>query len=250
MTLDDKGLIKVNRGNRSWNQFVIDLSGQIRTRCEDELRTGTDACVGWIPSGLYSSGYMGYAPGGFALATLVDRPHVFSHEIGHVLGRSHAEGCGANSPYDSGLPNFGRLTDVGFTGDNQAQRTFWGVADDPNRCTRNAQGYYDIMAYAGVNNGHQWVTAHTYNALYAGLASASSPDQALQDSNQSQTLAPYLTISGIISNTGQVQFYPIYRDEQPAGSNDGPGAGPYRIELRSATGQVLFTRRFYPYMQP
>lgn len=235
--LDDRGEISIARGDKSWNNFLISLSREIRTRCSSarDADGGVVACYGWVPGQLYSKGYMGYAPGGYAIAGLSNRESIASHEIGHVLGRLHAVGCDAKGSFDYDLIYSGLLQEIGFFGDQASQRTYTGDA-----------GYYDFMSYCGVNSGMQWVTKHTFDALYNALPPKEQRvSEGILPSEISQN-QPYLVISALLSQQGNVQFYPVYMVERTVGWDEQPGTGSYRLELRDQNGGVVFTRYFEP----
>lgn len=166
-----------------------------------------------------------------------------AHEVGHLLGRRHTNtnvptatggsppGCYSTAsdsstdwPYSdnrirSGPTNNSRI-EVGF--------------DVANRRVLDGQNHYDWMSYCIP----RWISPHTYrNALNTTRSSSQVASLA------TETTGTFWQISGVISGN-QVAFRPLFTYETTGPT--GEGTGTFRLEARSSSGTVLFTRQFEP----
>jgi hypothetical protein len=148
-----------------------------------------------------------------------------AHELGHCLGRYHAEFCGATGGKPYPYPN-GRISPASnslFGFDIQSFNVY-----PPTR--------QDMMTYCWNN---MWISDFTYNGLRSRIvqfpltaAGAAAP----QD---------LLLVSGLINKTtGRAVLDPLYRLYLPA--PEPPQSGPCAVVLRSAAGQVLAQHSFTP----
>lgn len=113
---------------------------------------------------------------------------------------------------------------------------------------------HDFMSYGGAP---QWVSIYTWQNIANWLGASDirarevperyRPDVAAAPSIQSP--ANGLRLSGQINPDGAVVFDTVWLSTLPEGAAAGEGEGNYRIEVRDASGNVLFTRLFQPVVQ-
>ncbi len=181
----------------------------------------------------------GYTPGvsaaGGVRAGDIQGPETAAQEIGHNLGRHHAPGCGAGGP-DGGYPEIPSFLDE-FGVDVGRMRLYL-----PTKA-------FDFMGYCG-GGGSKWVSVYTYEALAGRLPSGvyapggGSRLAMLRPSDS--TSSEYLIGSGTLSPKAATLEYGFYRLSLSASTQDALAEGPYVVELRNASGRVLFSRSIAP----
>jgi hypothetical protein len=97
--------------------------------------------------------------------------------------------------------------------------------------------HHDIMSYCDP----RWISDLTYESLVNHFV-PSAADQASQRAQSADK--EYLVGSGSITDGLVIMPRPFYRLTYPAGTDDGPGQGPYALELQDGGGTPLFTRHF------
>jgi hypothetical protein len=168
--------------------------------------------------------------GGNVAAGLVDPANtaragrILAHEIGHNLGRSHT--CGCNEPGCVNQHPGGVLGVYGVDLENPSAPVYL----DPTT-------YHDIMTYCP----DRWISDITYQ-VFVDYFVPSAARRAAGGAEGAET--EYLVGSGTIVDGLVTMPRPFYRLIYPAGTSDGPGAGPYALELQDASGTPLFTRHF------
>jgi hypothetical protein len=193
----------------------------------------------WAPSagGWWCCGGCGSTPGSVA-AGLVDPTdlagagRILAHEIGHNLGRPHT--CSAPCRVEGGCVNQHPGAHLGVYGvdlENPAVPVYL----DPN-------AHHDIMSYCPP----RWISDITYEALRDAFRPAVfvSGETRRVFGNPSGLETEYLIASGYIVDGVATITRPFYRLVYPTGTSDGPGAGPYTLELQDGSGTPLFTRYF------
>jgi uncharacterized repeat protein (TIGR01451 family) len=151
---------------------------------------------------------------------------LLGHELAHNFGLRHAPSvlasCTTPDDIDWNIPT--HLED-------------WGL--DAETLTLYApETTADFMSYCN----YVWPTIHTYNALYDLVYEGQAQAAAAASERQ-----PGLLVTGRLdpgAGTGQLRRTTLYR--WPDGPFEGPGTGPYNLELQGADGSVLFTRSFTP----
>ncbi len=156
------------------------------------------------------------------------------HEIGHTwLGISHVKDvCGSMSPYFDSYPN--TTGDIDGYGIDAASRTVPAPAT-----------HKDIMTYCDPE-WPLWTSAWTYKHLLEEIAgvpagAAAPPELPVGISQNEQE---YLVATGTLTVTDTLAERRYERLMMPTGTDDGPGAGAYSLELRTGGGALLFERRF------
>ncbi len=144
-----------------------------------------------------------------------------AHESGHNFGLGHADAC-VGSAIDPSIPP--TLEDYGLNPDT--------LKIYPPGAT------FDIMGYCEP----RWPTIHTYTYIYAhsiGVQGAPRADVASPQAG--------LLVAGWLDpqvDTGVIRRAEL-RD-RPGGPFEGAGSGPYHLELRDSSGNLLFARAFTP----
>jgi hypothetical protein len=155
-----------------WNQILLELdAARDQTRPTDEYWYG----VVRSPSGyarIVFGGY-GYIPNfpesvgpgtrsgaglGVSIAIGMDfAQQTFAHELGHNFGRSHAPGCGAEAPIDSGYRGLGGSITV-------SGNDVWSWSNGFARSAVSIRGETgDVMSYCQP----KWIGPYTYGAVLA-----------------------------------------------------------------------------------
>jgi hypothetical protein len=88
-----------------------------------------------------------------------------------------------------------------------------------------------------------WISPYTFEGIFAAMPMP-TPPRALPQQTADGSSQPYLVVSGLIGEDGQVLFNPVHRLNLPPGNDDVPGNGAYRIELRDNTGRLLSSHAF------
>jgi len=166
-----------------------------------------------------------------------------AHEAFHTMGRRHTN---TGTPMSSTLPGCWALAPDNATDwpyRNLDNRIRSGPArsstlevgfDVALRRALDPQATFEIMSYCGPT----WISPHTYRRLLddaLGKVAASVEPRA--------EMGDFWKVSGAAS-AGGISFDPVYR-LTTAGSVD-EGFGDFRLEVRSGSGEALFTRRFQP----
>ncbi len=172
-----------------------------------------------------------------------------AHELGHNFGRAHAPSardkkgkvidphCKDPSGEDTNYPNYKNPQGVPYPRSSIGEFGFDVFSFTPR--VYDPASTYDLMSYCWPG----WVSPYTYQAIFKKLVIRPG-SSAARGTNQEQ---PYLLINGFVdveADTGELGF--AYVEGRPVGTADAPGEGAYRLELRDATGNVLFTRYFEP----
>lgn len=196
---------------------------------------------------------LGYMPGYAAIGrvpvhheNLEDTADIAAHELGHNFNRGHAP-CGlpdgevaAPYPYADAI-----IGDYGWD---------WNFAAG-GKVPSYPNGYvvpkssYDLMTYCQ----DEWVSEYTYRAIlsYRGSTVATAGNagdtrtgtQKRSPQRSSTQLQPHLFASGSI-DPSEASLDPWSVLEQPVGSHDEPGAGPYQLRLIAGNGAISFERHF------
>lgn len=162
---------------------------------------------------------------------------VMAQEIGHNFGQLHTGHVGPNNYPDPNCCPDGMI----ITG---TEDTAFGFNTSTMQVippgTLNGTHAHDFMSYGGPPI---WVSDYTYLRLLNKLryiADQPAPPSKLPLTTTQQS---YIYVSGTISDTTGT-LNPTYVLTQPVGTDDLPGTGPYALELRNGSNQVLFTRYF------
>lgn len=166
-----------------------------------------------------------------------------AHEVFHTMGRRHT---------NNGNPASGRFPGCfGFALDGA---TDWPYRNLDNRIRSgppadsmlevgfdvargralDPRSTFDVMSYCAP----LWVSPHTYRRLLDEALEKAGPVPATK-----QEAGEFWKLSGTASGAG-VELDPVFRLSTIGPTDE--GAGVLRLEVRSATGETLFTRRFDP----
>lgn len=173
-----------------------------------------------------------------------DTADILAHELGHNLNRAHAP-CNVGDPDPNyPYPN-AHLGDLGW--DPQAAGG-GKVQSWPNGFVVPASSF-DVMSYCQ----DEWISEYTYRGIlnYRGSVPVASAGSLAHDLVAPSTAAegvgddlrPYLFAAGEVRGE-QVELAPCSILPRPAGLDEGPGEGPYRLRLVGTGDRTLFERRF------
>jgi hypothetical protein len=240
----------LNDDDDTWDRLL----GQLESLRQATTSMPSDAIwYGMIPYG-YSTGSisgLGYMAGNSCMGLttkqhtdLEDGADNMVHEMGHNFDRGHAP-CGldpnetpAAYPYA-----YAQIGDYGWD---------WTFAAG-GKVAKYPDGYVvpkydaDVMSYCQ----DEFISEYTYQGIlsYRGSTAASADtgqehsEDAAPPRVTSAEMRPYLFTSGILSAQG-AELAPFRILNRPAGSNDEPGEGPYRLRLAASNNVTLFERRF------
>ena len=199
-------------------------------------------------------------------------PYTLTHEVGHTLNLYHTNN--GNPLAVGGVPP--GCWSIAATGgaDGTEYPPYWPYSDNRVQSSLGDEWGFDVangsvvnpyLGASGVNNVFdimsycvpRWISPLNYKRallfVNGGPATAPSfkggpvqkPDAAQPKARRAVTYnqGSYMHVTGSIASTG-VTIDPIFT-QNTVGTTD-PGSGPYSIQLRAATGQVLFTRNFTP----
>jgi len=150
---------------------------------------------------------------------------VFPHEVGHCMGRWHVE---------SGLGEAGADVDYPFHPTGIINIAGY---DTPNRAIQRQDTHYDLMAYSLPD----WISEYTYRGIYEHLEERYPPIGGQQKST-SKLDGAYWFVNGEVAFdvSGAVTDATLSRlTEVNNPSVFSATPGPFRIESRNASGQVL-----------
>ena len=199
-------------------------------------------------------------------------PYTLTHEVGHTLNLYHTNS--GNPIAMGGVPP--GCWSIAATGgvDGKQYPPYWPYSDNRVQSSQGDEWGFDVangsvvnpyLGPSGVNNVFdvmsycvpRWISPLNYNRallfVNGGPATAASfKGGPVQTARAAQVKArravaysqgSYMHVTGSIASTG-VTIDPIFT-QNTLGTTD-PGSGTYSIQLRDATGQVLFTRNFTP----
>jgi len=147
-----------------------------------------------------------------------------AHELGHCLGRYHAECCGARG---------GKPYPYPYCGISPADDSLYGL--DAQTLQVYPPTTRDLMSYCR----DPWLSDFTYNALRDAISASSSAAAA------TAAPQPMLLVSGLFNHTsGETQLDPFYR--LTVTPPDGPSGDTCHIDLLDGTGQLLGSYPFAP----
>ena len=154
------------------------------------------------------------------------------HELGHALGRYHAEFCGAKGGKPYPYPN-GRIG-----GPATAPNRYLGW--DVGRPRVYPGTWHDVMTYCS----NRWISDFTYRGIYNELKKHNLAVQNVASVAQEQ---PLLLVTGLLDasmNSGEIDnFYRFSASISP----DAPEPdGECRAQLLDASGAVLHEHTFTP----
>jgi hypothetical protein len=187
------------------------------------------AGLGYVPSSPSSSFYYrtaigwdktsGYSDGGLF-------PEVFTHEVGHNMGRPHSP-CGSVASSDPAYPHAGGYIGVwGYDSGFNALHSPFTDKDIMGYCTPNWVSDYVYKQILDFRNG-------TGGFLTVGAEDAPAP--------KSQTpVRDCLLVRGILHGDGRVELLPAFRTATRPSGQAGPA--DYLLKGLDATGTTLFTQ--------
>jgi len=202
--------------NGAWGMVLSELAALRR------IEGGTRYYFGVVKTG-YSSGIsgMGYIGGSTRTAIGWDAKgraaHTMAHELGHLLGRSHAP-CGNPSTSDPGFPYGGGA--IGVHGLDVLTLKVKPVTVS------------DVMGYCPPS----WISDYNWTGMMA-FQGASGAAGLLESSPASEGLLIWGRIT-----PDQVVLEPAFRVQAPA--DPFPQSGPHSLDLLAPDGSVLRTIRF------
>ena len=169
---------------------------------------------------------------------------VIAHETGHMLGRRHtntqAPGAVGNAP--PGCYHFAAdsSTDWPFANNRiQSNRGLEVGFDVSARRPLRPETTFDWMGYCTP----RWISPFTYTRAMTALGATNAPITTRPTTTPAASVGAFWTVSGlIIGDTARLD--PVFEMET-LGPTD-TGSGPYRIEVRNAADDVIFTRFFTP----
>jgi hypothetical protein len=169
---------------------------------------------------------------------------IVAHETGHMLGARHTntdqpdgscelslDDCSlwpyGDNHIQSGPGPYGDL-EVGFDVEN------YSVIPQPDNT-------FDIMSYCFP----RWISPHTYKKFGETLIQSGIPLVHAMQAEVLTTPGTFWLVSGFIGD-GEVALSPVFAFETVGPVE--PGTGIFRIEIHDATGNVLVTRFFTPFV--
>lgn len=200
------------------------------------VRPVVPGAVGGMAGGIPSRGAASrseIAPRGRDLAS-----EVVSHETLHTLGRSHTDiEADEHNPQCFGEAP-AAVTDWEFSDSLLRSRATGALEvgfDVAERRALAPLSTYDIMSYC---LSSAWISPFTYSQ-------ALEQELTRRVTRRERTSSPgaFWLVSGQVFR-GAIRFKPLF-EVATAGPTDG-GNGQHRLEVRSASGGVLFSRRFDP----
>ena len=235
----------------------------------DEPGTGSIKGIG-VPSS-----HAVATQGTVTLAGYDDTLAAVAHENGHTLGTNNSEGLCIGAPCH---------TDTVIPDDADPPGGCWAAGKDhltwpfiatgnyiqsqgPSPVGNNAPPIFEVgfdvtgnppapvlgdltfelMGYCAPS----WISPFTYgnamNSLGVGTAPLAQavPQISALPAPQQTSAGNFWTISGVISN-GAVNFDPLF--QQALNGPTDSGSGSYQIQVQGASGSVLFTRQFEPWV--
>ena len=182
-------------------------------------------------------------------STSLEGQRWFAHELGHLLGRSHANTPSINTdiycmgtfgifsylnakrgdwPYI--IPN---IDDIGL-GDGVWSSQFTMALHLPS-------ANYDYMSYCGSLWHHNvWTSQHNYKKLYERLEIQPSSQALVRALSSPQS---YLDISGIVFDNDEVDLQPIFIIEKTEGP-DNPTGNDYCVEAQNSSQVAINSQCF------
>jgi hypothetical protein len=169
------------------------------------------------------------------------------HESGHALGLDHVQGC--DDPADPFEP-YPHYRQPDGTWLHNASIGDWALEwnADGTFNLLNPEDNRAMMSYCD----DRWMSLYCWEWLIDRFgtvttdAPPASPPLVTVGAAAPTAPAPYLIISGHVDPGHAGHLEPIWQKDFPAGSYDYPGTGILKLQLRKATGELLFERQFDP----
>ena len=165
---------------------------------------------------------------------------LWSHELAHNFGRSHAgnaHGEANGNGFDADFPHpHGGIGDPGV-----ATITNWW---DPERrfmeLSNSGRHEHDLMSYGSLSSSHtgNWISPYTYKSLFSELAMPNAAS--VPPASPSREV---LVVIGHLKESGIVSLRPFWRMSTSMVSSQGV-SGAFKIELLDGMGELLGAHYF------
>ncbi|RME46167.1 MAG: hypothetical protein D6791_08995, partial [Chloroflexi bacterium] len=168
---------------------------------------------------------------------------VMAHEIGHTMGRRHVL-CPTSGPNRPAGPDPNYPYNTRWIADGSAQG-YYGF-DTRNHSIVRPWEAADFMSYCSPPDRYPppWVSDYTYRALWNWIRAKFASTAAATGLSRTSDGQEFLAVTGIVDTaTQEVTLDHFYRVTEPTIVSQ-PGAGPYTLELRDATGELLVSHTF------
>jgi hypothetical protein len=170
-----------------------------------------------------------------------------AHESGHAVGMGHVQGCddpaGPYEPYPQYRQPDGTYLPSASIGD-------WAIEWNSD----GTFGLFDPEVYGAMMSycDDYWMSVYTWEWLIDRFGTVTTAAPEAQSAgfapapDASAAPAPYFIIHGFVDPAHAGHLDTIWQKDFPAGSYDYPGTGTLKLQLRKASGELLFERQFNP----